>query len=108
WLLGLAEFRSAHHLRIRVARDYQSDGAGGWAYFDDVIWTPTTSTIGGAEQFRHGCSVQQGEAFKVRITGLATDDTNPPSGEAFKLVGLAFEVGIKRGLNRRLAAAQKV
>lgn len=72
WLMPLGEYRSTHQLRIRVARDYQSDGAGGWTYFDDVTWTPTPTTVGGPEQVRHGPSIQQVQAIKIRLTAIGT------------------------------------
>ncbi len=109
WFLIAGEYRGSHHLRIRVARDYLQDGAGNWVYHDDKYWTPSPTTIGSVLQVRHGSSVQRYEAIKVRITASETgNDGTPATSEALKLTGLALEVGINKGLYRRLPAAQKV
>jgi hypothetical protein len=48
----LGEYRGAHSLRVRLARNYQSDGAGGWSYFQDKTWAVTPTVVGGAEQLK--------------------------------------------------------
>lgn len=74
-MLALGEYRSAHNLRIRIARDYESDGAGGWSYFDDITWSPPSSkrVVGGPEQFQRGPSRQRCEAIKIRLTVIGDD-----------------------------------
>jgi hypothetical protein len=105
WFELLGEYASAHRLRIRVARDYWKDGAD--TYFDEKIWTASPTTVGARLQVRHGPSIQQLSAIKIRITALGTAANTPPDGEALKLSGLGLELGFKRGLNRLLPAAQK-
>lgn len=107
-------WQSQCQVRMRVARDDESDGAGGWVYFDDVTWTPDTSTVGDKLQEKHGPSRPKCSASKVRITsirGMTTNGDGLPvaiGGRMLDLTGLAFEVGIRPNLNRRLSAAQKV
>ena len=98
----LGEYRSAHRLRIRIAYDYKV------AYVDDRYWTPSPTVVGDELNVRVGPSRQQCRAIKIRLTAEhAVDDDLPPTGEALKLTGLAFEVGLRTGLNKRLAVAQK-
>ena len=99
-VMVLGEYRSAHRLKIEIARDFLS------TYFDAITWTVSPTTVGDPEQVRHGPSIQKMEAIKVRLTDLHPTNATPPTGEALKLTGLAFEVGVKRGL-LRLPAAQK-
>jgi hypothetical protein len=67
WLMVLGEYRSAHRLRVRVARDYlQTDD--GVTFFDDQEWTVSPTTVGGPLQLRHGPSIQKCEAIKVRLS----------------------------------------
>lgn len=66
----LGEYRSACLVRLRIARDYQYDGAGNPTYFDDLAWTPSPSTVGSALQLQHRVA-GWGEAFKIRITVVA-------------------------------------
>ncbi len=106
----LGEYRSAHDLRIRVARDYSDSDSSGPTWVDDVYWSPEVTTVGGRLQARIGLAPpQQCEAIKVRITDYADGSTtNPPAGEALKLTALALEVGIKpRHLYRNLAPGAK-
>lgn len=72
-IMALGEYRSAHLLRVRVARDYQYDGSGNVIYFDDKAWAPTPTTVGSALQVRHTPSASNGncEAIKVRLTAVA-------------------------------------
>lgn len=65
-LLVLGEFRSSHTLRIRLARDYQT------TYFQDKTWTVSPTVVGGPLQVKHGPSIQQMQAIKIRLT--ATSD----------------------------------
>lgn len=107
-ILPLGEFRSAHDLRIRVARNYVGDGAGSWTWFDSKFWPATPAVVGSALQVKHGPSEQVVEAIKVRLTDYATgSQVNAPAGEALRLTGLGLEVGLRRGLYRRLPVAQK-
>lgn len=100
------EFRDVHALRVRVAYDYQYDGSGNPLWVDDTTWIPPSPVVGSVEQLRHGPSVQQCEAIKVRLT-VVKDATNAPClTEGIRLTGIAFEVGAKPGLYRRLPAVQ--
>lgn len=111
WIMLLGEWLAAFALRVRIARDYQSDGAGGWAYFDDKYPAGVTSSppvVGGPLQVRIGPSQQQVQAIKVRFTAVDVNNhAVSPIGEVAKLTGLALEVGIDQGLYKRLPAAQK-
>jgi hypothetical protein len=70
-ILALGEWRSDFLLRIRVARDYQYDGAGNPVYFDDKVWNPSPTTVGSVLQVRHSPTQPQGQAFKVRLTAVS-------------------------------------
>lgn len=67
----LGEYRSACLVRVRVARDYQYDGAGNVVYYDDKAWPPSPTVVGSALQVRHSPTQGQCEAIKVRITAVA-------------------------------------
>jgi hypothetical protein len=106
WFEILGEIRSAHRVRVRVARDYWVDGAD--TYFDDEEWGLNTTTAGAPLRLRHGPSIQQLQALKIRLTAVNVDGSgDPPDGEALKLASIALECGFKRGLFRHLPAAQK-
>lgn len=113
WLKVLGEYRSAHRLQIRVARNYEESDASGPDWFDDLPWTPSPTTVGGPLDVRHGPSIQVCQAVKVRLTAIGDPDPDlpgvdlPPDGEALRLTGLSLEVGVKRGMYRRSPAAQK-
>jgi hypothetical protein len=102
WFEILGQYISAHHLRVRLARDYWKDGVD--TYFQDKSWAPQPSVV---LQLRQGPSIQQVQALKIRITAMGTDDLSAPDGAALKLTGLGLELGFKRGLNRQLPSAQK-
>lgn len=70
-LAALGEYRSAHLVRWRVARDYQYDGAGNVTYFDDSAWTPDNTTVGTALQSKHAPTMSRCQAFKVRLTAVS-------------------------------------
>ncbi len=102
WLELFGEYRSAHHLRVRVYFD------GSTTAVDDKFWTPSPTTVGGPLQLKILPSRQQCQSIKLRITAVdASNHSNPPSGEALKLTGLGLELGFKPGLFRRLPAAQR-
>lgn len=110
WLMALGRYLSGHHLRVRIAYDYLTDGddIGSAQFTDDLYWTPSPTDSEQPLQVRIGPSRQRVEAIKIRLTAVdAVNHANPPSGPALRLSGLAFEVGIKRGLFRGLPAAQK-
>jgi hypothetical protein len=94
------EYRAAHSMRIRLARDFWVDGVD--TYFDDDTWTVSPTTVGGPLEVEHGPAIQQVNAIKVRITVTPTT-----VGESCKLSALSFELGFKKGLFRRLPAAQR-
>jgi hypothetical protein len=97
----LGEYRSSHSMRVRCARDYLSDGAGGWLYYDDVTWPVTPAVVGGPEQLRHGPSQKRCQAIKVRLTVTSATD------EAVRLSGLALDVGVEPGLYQGLSTGQR-
>ncbi len=99
-ILLLGEYRSAHHIRVRVSYNYDT------TVVDDKYWTVSPTTVGGPLQFEHGPKYPQCEAIKIRLTAVDTTHATVPSGEASKLTALAFDVGIKPN-GWRLPAAQK-
>lgn len=105
-ILLIGEFRSSCKVRIRLSRDYQYG-----TYFDDVLWPATPEVVGGPLQMQHGPSQQQCESMTIRITACAPEsvigNVLPPTGEALKLSGLAFEAGVRPTGYRRLPAAQR-
>jgi hypothetical protein len=110
YLQVLGEYRSAHDLRIRIARDYSDSDSAGPTWIDDKFWSPDATTVGGRLQVRHGLkSPQQCQAIKIRLTDYADGSTTtPPAGEALRLTALALEVGVKpRGLYKQLASGAK-
>jgi hypothetical protein len=101
----LGEYRSAHRLQIKCARDYWKDGDG--TFFQTKVWTVSPTTVGARETVKHAPSTKQLEAIKIRITALGPGTDAAPTGEALRLTGLSFELGFERGLNRMLPSAQK-
>lgn len=113
--LILGEYRGTSRLRLRIARDYDP------AFFDDKRWPRADAddpdvlvSIGDPLQIKVGPSRQRCQAFKVRITAIDVDLTDPdnpaivaPTTEALKLTGLGLEVGLKTGLHRRLSTGQR-
>lgn len=99
WFEILGEFKADCELQIQVYRDYQS------AAFDDKSIDVTVG-VGQPAQVRHSPTQQRLQAIKVRIT-VRTTAGGVPANECVTLTGVALEVGIKRGLYRRLPAAQK-
>lgn len=67
----LGEYRSAHLLRIRVARDYQYLSPDNPAYFDDAAWIVSPTTVGSALQVQHAPTLPRCQSFKVRITAVS-------------------------------------
>jgi hypothetical protein len=61
----LGEFRSAHLLRLRMAYNYDE------TIVDDVIWSPSPTTVGGPLQLQHGPKRPRCQAVKIRITAVA-------------------------------------
>lgn len=103
----LGEYRSACRIRVRVAYDYESDGAGGWNWVDDKYFTATPTTVGGPLQVKHGPKYPKGQAIKIRLTLYHATLDQPPAGEGVKFTGITFSVGTKRGPFKGLPAAQK-
>ncbi len=96
----LGEYRSAHRLKIELFRDYNETA------FQTKTWTVSPTTAGDGEIVRHGPSIQKVAALSVQLTDRDVAVDVAPGGEALKLTGIAFEVGIKKG-PLRLPAAQK-
>ena len=71
-VMPLGAWQSTFLLRVRLARDYQYDGAGNPVYFDDKVWTPSPTVVGSALQVRHTPSGSNGnaQALKVRLTAV--------------------------------------
>jgi hypothetical protein len=104
----LGEFRAASSIRIRCARNYESDGAGGWNYTTDKTWVVTPTVVGGPLKLAVAPNVKRPiAAFKVRLTALAADGVSAPSGETTKLTGITLAVADEGGLYSGLPAAQK-
>lgn len=107
WSVLIAgEYRGAHTVRVRIARNYQYTSPGVPAWFDDKTWTPSPTTIGSIEQVRHGPSIQQCEAIKIRITVMNADGVSACATEGMKLTGLALECGFKPGTWKLLPESQ--
>ena len=104
WFSILGENRGVHSLRIRLARDYEQDGTNNWVYYQDETWTPEAAALGFPERVRVGPSIPKCMAIKIRITVVAKDGV---WSEGTKLTGIALDVGIDKGINSRLPAAQK-
>lgn len=102
WLGILGEYRGACRVQVELYRDYQTEP------YQTEVWTPTPTHIGEPMQVDVGPSIPKCMAIGVRITAIAAEEDGIPSSEAFKLTGLALDVGIDQGMNRRLPAAQKV
>lgn len=101
WIEVIGEFKAAHRQRIKVARDGDS------AFIDDRTLVVAGSIgAGNSIRVRQGLTQQRVAMIKVSITILNSSGGNPDV-DPVVLVGLALEVGIKRGLYRRLPAAQK-
>jgi hypothetical protein len=114
WAELLGEFRSSDltHIRIRVAYNYVE------TYVDDKYWEVSPTTVGGPLQLRFCPQRPQCQSIKFRFTAIRRTEVVPelgdpiitngaPIGEALKLTGLALELGVRRGLYRRLPEAQK-
>lgn len=102
WLNILGEYRGGHRLQIDLYRDYATTP------YQTTIWTPSPTTIGEPLQVSVGPSIPKCMAIGIKISALPVITGEFPSySEALKLTGLALEVGIDKGINRRLPAAQK-
>lgn len=106
----LGEYRSTHTLRIRVARDYWKDGVD--TYFDDKVWTVSPTTAGGPLQVKHGPSIQQMQAIKIRITATTNVEgsyasANPADAESdtYSIQDMARTIGtVANGWTLQLVA----
>lgn len=101
-VLGQPNTAAARRLRVRLYRDFSETA------FDDRYWT--IPAVADVMQLRISPPIQQLQAIKVRLTMSATDSVGAPlayAGETPRFVALSFEVGIKRGLYRRMPAAQR-
>jgi hypothetical protein len=88
-LMFLGDYKSAHRIQVDVSVDFD----------DTVVQTSTiTATSTPPYQYRVFMTRQKCESIKFTIQDLA-----PVTGswtEAYTLGNMAFEVGIKRGLNK--------
>lgn len=101
----IGEWRTDHHLKVRIARDYDSDGAGSWTWFQTQFHALTGKQIGDELVLRFGPSIQRMRAIKIRITAVnASNHSLSPPGAALKLTGLGLEIGIRRGALRLIKA----
>lgn len=104
----LGEARAASSMRVRLARNYESDGAGGWSYNYDKTWGVTPMVVGGPLQLKVAPTIKRPiQAIKVRLTALGPDKVSAPTTETAKLTGLSIAAAIEDGLYSGLPAAQK-
>lgn len=91
-MLILGNYKSSHILGIQIAYDY--------ATTPSQTTSITVATDPGVYQYRVFTSQQKCEAIQVTLT-----ETQPGAlGEGLRLSALAFEVGIKKGVNKIIAA----
>lgn len=88
----LGEYRSAHNLVVQIAYDFDSTIA-------QTVTIPVTSPVT-PYQFRVFFAKQKCQAIQITIS----DSQNGTAGESFALSGLAFNFGVKQGLNKLSAA----
>jgi hypothetical protein len=103
-VMALGEYKADHALDVYIGYDYAS------TYTDNAVMGFTSLTVGNPTQFRQGPSRQRIQAIRLRIVvlgGVGGGYTLPPAADCTTLVGLALEVGMRRGLYPRLAAARK-
>ena len=109
-MMVLGEYKADHAQALEVGFDYAT------TYTDAVSMGFQSLTVGNPTQFRHGPSQQRIEAVRAKITiitagrsggGEIPASPTYPAADAVTLTGLAFEVGLRRGLYQRLPAAQK-
>lgn len=102
----LAEYRSSHTLRIRMA---WMGTDGGTTYFHDKWWTPSATTVGGHMQHKFRPRKSKGQAWKLRITDESGGAShNAPTGESLKLTGLALWWADMRRPNARAQSTVNV
>jgi hypothetical protein len=111
-LLVLGDYRSPHKLLVDIAHEYipgptQSTTVDVSTLLGTPLYGGTTpyggdTTFGGEYplyQFRVPLSRQKSQAIQITIRDAPT----APYGEAMSLSALAFEVGVKKGLNKKSA-----
>ncbi len=107
----LGEWRSTHHLRVRLAKNHKT------TYFQDKSWPSTPTTVGEPLQVEHRPSVQEMESIRIRLTatvaiagvgegGAPVTLYSAPTGESLKLTSIALNVGLEQHL-MRLPGAQR-
>ena len=101
WLDVLGEYRGACRLQVQLYRDYEATP------YQTVQWAPTLTVVGGPLQVSVGPRIPKCMAIGVHLKAIAAEGDGAPTTEAIKLTGLALEVGIDKGINRRLPAGQK-
>lgn len=67
-LQPLGAYRSAHLLRLRVSYNYDD------TVVDDVIWSPSPTTVDGPLQVVHGPKRPRCQSIKLRLTAVAAGD----------------------------------
>lgn len=103
----LGEMKGAFALRVRLARDYLSDGAGGWLYHTDRTVVPAPSTVGGPVRVRTAPTQKRCGAIKVRLDSYAVDGVSPPTAQSCDLTSLALAFAVEADLFDNIAATQK-
>lgn len=85
-MLLLGEYISAHNLQIDVAVDFVST----------IVQTKTFNPTANPYQWQLNPTIQKCESMQFTIQDVDTGT----DGESYSLSNLAFEVGVKRGLNK--------
>ncbi len=104
-ILVLGECQSAGYLQMRLYRNWSTAAA-----FQTKNWEMSPTTVGGPMQVKHGPSIQEMQAIKIRITAIDMftpegEDPDPPyavtpTADIFKLSFLTLELGVERHLAR--------
>lgn len=107
-ILVLGQYKADHAQSVAVGFDYAPSYTDSNA--TEFFVAANAALVSGAPtQLRHGPSRQRIESFRVRITIVpaASGSIIPLTYDAVTLVGLALEVGIRKGPYPRIAAIYK-
>lgn len=96
-LLILGTFKSNHNFRVTISYDFDETP------FQTTTW-PVAQVVGTPLQYRIFTARQKCESIKFTLQDLSLSGVFL---ESYSLSNMAFEVGVKRGLNK-LPAAQSV